>query len=361
MKRVGYLYSKICDKDNIRKGIINACKHKKKSIKVNKILNNLEHYVDIVYNLLTTKTYHPKPYIEFDIVDKGSKKVRHICKPTLIDHSVQWAIMQVLQPIIMRGMDIHCCCNIKGRGTLCAAKTIEHYIRKDYKGTRYCLKLDIHHYFESIDQHILMEQLQRIIKDEDVLNLLKTIVIDDKHQGVPIGNYSSQWLANYYLQPLDHYIREELHVKYYVRYMDDLVILGSNKKALWQVYSAIKEYLKTLHLELKDNAAVFKVSFRNKNWKLIGRPVDFCGYKIHREHTAIRSYIFKQLRRSCIRFTIHSTLHRFNTLMAYYGYTVHSNSYYVTNKYHIREIRYGFNRRNRSIGKKGRITADCCS
>lgn len=121
--------------------------------------------------------------------------------------------------------------------------------------------MDIRHFFESVDHLVLKEWLSKKFRDEYILELL-FLIIDAIEIGLPLGFYTSQWFANFLLQPLDHYIKEELHVKYMTRYMDDIVCFGRNKKELHKVRLAISNYLETeLHLELKGNWQVFRFEY----------------------------------------------------------------------------------------------------
>lgn len=109
--------------------------------------------------------------------------------------------------------------------------------------------------------------------------------IIDSAQGVPIGNYLSQFFANLYLTYLDHWIKEEKHIKYYFRYADDIVILHGDKDYLRQLFKDMKQYLEErLNINFKDNWQIFKVD---------DRGIDFVGYKIFHTHTLLRKYIKK--------------------------------------------------------------------
>lgn len=104
--------------------------------------------------------------------------------------------------------------------------------------------------------------LARKFKDKRLLIILEEI-IDSTDKGVPIGNYTSQYFANFFLTPMDHWIKEVLRVKYYFRYCDDIVILGPTKEYLWNIFHKIQDYLKDIQLELKPNWQVFPVESRS--------------------------------------------------------------------------------------------------
>jgi hypothetical protein len=128
--------------------------------------------------------------------------------------------------------------------------------------------LDIEKYSPSIDNEILKNIIRRKIKDVRLLSLLDTII--DSAQGLPIGNYLSQYFANLYLSGLDHYCKEVLRAQYYIRYCDDIVILHQNKDALHKMYEQIEAYMKQLKLKPKSNWQIFPVAVRG---------IDFLGYR----------------------------------------------------------------------------------
>lgn len=106
----------------------------------------------------------------------------------------------------------------------------------------------------------MKEIVRRKIKDPKLLRLIDKII--DSSPGLPIGNYLSQYLANLYLSPLDHFCKEALGIKYYFRYCDDIVILHASKDALHSIRKIIDSYLYFLKLEIKDNWQVFPVDAR---------------------------------------------------------------------------------------------------
>ena len=251
--------------------------------------------------------------------------------------------------------------SIPGRGQHMGAKIISKWIQEDPENTKYVLKMDIRHFFESVDHEILKAWITKKFRDEFVRELL-FLIIDAIETGLPLGFYTSQWFANFLLQPLDHYIKETLHVKYGTRYMDDIVCFGRNKKEIHKVRIAINEYLNSeLNLTMKDNWQVFRFEYEveeyaiecqtmrelkalgnelgkirirhklkthKKRWKIFikvasvrnkqdklerllvmyhghsekvtmtyGRPLDYMGFEFHRNRTIIRKGIMIRLTR----------------------------------------------------------------
>jgi len=220
------------------------------------------------------------------------------------------------------------CGSIPGRGTSYGQKTLRKWLDRDYKGTKYCLKMDISKFYPSIDNKILKRMFRRKIKDKDCLWLIDTIV--DSNQGMPIGNYTSQWFSNFFLEDLDHYIKEKLGVKYYIRYVDDLVILGPNKKKLHKLRIAIAEYLNSIKLNMKGNWQVFKVNIR---------AIDFLGFRFFRSKTILRKRNALRIRRRIrkIKKKGHLNFKDACAVISYWGWIKRSNSYNFYNK-HVKPI-----------------------
>lgn len=145
------------------------------------------------------------------------------------------------------------------------------------------MKLDIHKFYPSVDQELMIKTLQRKFKDKRLMNLLSEIVWSTD-RGLPIGNYTSQYFANFFMTGFDHWVKEVLKVKYYFRYCDDMVFLASTKEELWGILEKVREKLTELKLELKPNWQVFPVK---------ARSIDFLGYRTYHTHCLVRKYIKK--------------------------------------------------------------------
>lgn len=182
------------------------------------------------------------------------------------------------------------------------------------KTNHYFLKLDIRKYFETISHSKLKEMVCRKIKDENALWLIDTIIEHvpknySNGYGLPIGNLTSQHFANFFLSPLDHYIQEKLKVKAYLRYMDDMLLMSSQKNLLWSAFQDIVIFIQDrLELKLKEKATCLapivqgipflgykiypnKVWIQKKNWrrfkrKFMARQEDFRQAKISSEKLA---------------------------------------------------------------------------
>lgn len=325
MKRQGYLYEKIYDIENIKLAIWKASEKKRKQKRVKAILNNTDYYARQIQKLLITKRYVPgKPKIKA-IRDGTSGKIRTIHKPNFYpDQIIHWALMLQLDRVILKGMYEYSCGSIPKRGTSYGQKIIRKWIEVDSRNTKYCLKMDVEKFYPSIDNKILKSMFRRKIKDKDCLWLIDIIINSNK--GQPIGFYTSQWFANFFLEELDHLIKERLGVKYYVRYVDDLVLLGPNKKKLHKVRIAVEAYLKSIKLTLKDNWQVFRMN---------SRALDFLGLKFYRDKTTLRKRNALRTRRRVRKIQKKGYLNEkdASAVISYWGWIKRSNSFYFYHKY----------------------------
>lgn len=327
MKRVGHLYPAICDIENIKEAILMASLGKRdKNARVREIIGNVDFYAKKIHKLLVDQSYVPSPYAIKTIYDGTAKKERTIYKPRFYpDQIIHWALMLVIQPILMRGMYAYTCGSVPGRGSSYAQRYLRNCLDQDYAGTKYCLKMDISKFYPSIDQNVLKDMFRRVIKDRDCLRLIDTI-IESAEQGLPIGNYTSQWFANYFLQELDHYIKSSLQVKYYIRYVDDMVLLGPNKKVLHRVKRTLDDFLAKCNLKIKKNWQVFLI---NK------RFIDFLGFRFYRNHTTLRGTNALRIRRRVAKIFRKPRLNAADAgaLISYWGWIKRSDSYRFYAKY----------------------------
>jgi hypothetical protein len=163
-----------------------------------------------------------------------------------------------------------------------------------------------------------------VFKDQKLLRLLGLII--DSAPGLPVGNVTSQWFANFYFQGLDHYIKEHLHVKYYVRYMDDMILLGSNKRKLGRVKGAIETYLKNIGLALNSKWQKYKVD---------ARGIDFLGYRFFHGKTILRRSLMLRITRKIRRTAKRKSWnpHNCKSILSYLGWFKRSNNYGLYQKW----------------------------
>lgn len=291
MKRAKNLFSKIISDDNLERAIKEVNKSHRwfhYPDKPNKTVLWVELTMpDRIKELrnIIENGFVPSPTTKKTRYDNNARKWREIYEPRLWpDQYVHHALIQVLEPIMMRGMDKWCCGSIKGRGAHYGIKQIKKWMKNDKSGTKYCFEADIRHFYDSLQPSMVMNRMRQLIKDYKTLDLIERII----HDGIQIGAYCSQWFANTFLQPLDHYIREVLGVKHYIRYMDNFTIFCNRKRTLKNVKKFMIQWLREHYLELKPNWQIFKSDIRLPN---------ALGYRFGRGYTLLRKHALLNLKR----------------------------------------------------------------
>jgi len=228
MRRKGYIFEQIIDPDNLRQAFWNAKKGKSTKKDIISFTKNFDFNLLQIYNQLFGGTFRFGKYNYFTIYDP---KERVICAADFRERLIHHAIMNICnEDFEKRQIPFSYACR-RGKGTFSALNQAAIY-QKKYK---WYLKLDIRKYFDTIDHNVLFSQIQRMYKDEKLLNLL-WLIIDSYHsrdnKGLPIGNLTSQYFANYYLSFADKYIVEKLQIPAYVRYMDDIILWANDRNEL---------------------------------------------------------------------------------------------------------------------------------
>lgn len=243
----------------------------------------------------------------------------------------QWYIGEFIKPYFTKRFikDSYAC--IEGKGAHLAVKNLQGYMRKmEYNNKNYyVLKGDIKKYFYNINKNILYGILKDSISDKKLLNLTRVILDDGEEKGIPIGNYTSQFFANIYLNELDKYIKYDLKIKYYVRYMDDFVLLLDTKDECQMLVKLIKNYLKdNLDLELNSKTRYF----------LGYQGISFCGYRVFSTHILVRGTNKNEMKKKINiwnklylenRLDMEYVFHSYNSWL---GHISHTNGYNLKNK-----------------------------
>lgn len=307
MNRIGNIYEQVYSIENLELADKRAGKGKALQNGVIKHRQNSQENITALHEMLKNKSFTTSAYTTFKISDPKERDIFRL--PYYPDRIVHHAIMNVLEPMFVSVFttDTYSC--IKGKGIHAAAGAVRTALR-DIPGTQYCLKLDIRKFYPSIDHDILKQLLRRKIKDNDLLWLLDNII--DSAEGVPIGNYLSQYFANFYLAYFDHWLKEGKRVKYYFRYADDMVILSDSKSYLHQLLADIRDYLtNNLRLTIKSNYQVFPVA---------ARSIDFVGYRFYHTHTILRKTIKQNFARMLF------SRRNKGSIASYNGWAAHCNS-----------------------------------
>ncbi|MBN1377462.1 group II intron reverse transcriptase domain-containing protein [Candidatus Woesearchaeota archaeon] len=292
MKTHNNLYPKICSYKNLELAFRKASKGKSKKFYVIKFKKNTKQNLLNLQKELLCKNYHPAPLKKFIIKDP---KTRKISKSHFRDRVVHHALCNIIEPIFDKSFIYDSYANRKGKGTLKAVERFDYFKRKASKNNTFSchiLKADIKKYFESVDYKILLEIINKKINDKKVIWLINKIVNNYKgnvkNKGMALGNLTSQFFANIYLNQLDHFVKHKLKAKYYIRYVDDFVILDSDKKRLKKHKENINNFLKQkLEIELHpDKSRIIP----------IGSRLTFLGFRIFYYHKLLKKSNIKKMK-----------------------------------------------------------------
>jgi len=284
------MYSQICSFENLTLAWKNAKKGKTKRRYVKRFQKNLKENLTKIQSELVSLTYRHKELKKFVLRDP---KTRKISKSSFRDRVVHHALCLVIVPIFERGFIYDSHANQIGKGTLKAIERFDKFKRKvSRNNSRKCfiLKADIKHYFEEIDHEALLKIIKRKVEDEKVLWLVERILMANKKQkGMPLGNLTSQFFANVYLNELDQFVKHELKSKYYLRYVDDFVIFHESKEQLEFWKYEINKFLEDkLSIELHPSKS---------HILLLSSGINFLGFRIFPHHKLVRKSNLKNFER----------------------------------------------------------------
>lgn len=378
------LFNSICSMDNLYRAYQNAKSGKGWYKEVKQIEKRPFYYLAGLQYMLKNHLFKTSEY-EIFILNEGKKK-RDVYKlPFFPDRIAQWAILQVIEPFLVANMTADTYSAIPGKGIQPIVNDLRGYYKTkrvdgkkksvwvpsilltDEENTRYCYKIDLHHYYQSINHEVLKQKFRKVFKDPELLWLLDEIADSintateedlielslsgeievDPNTGIPIGNYMSQYSGNFYLSSFDHWVKEELHVKHYYRYMDDVVIFASSKEELHEIHRKVTAYTRDyLHLNIKGNYQIFPTKVRG---------VDFVGYRFFGEYTLLRKSTainFKRKMRACrkkMENNIPPTYSEWCSFNSYKGWLGNCDSYRLFKKYMEPLIEYMQNYYEREV------------
>lgn len=384
------LFNSICSMDNLYRAYQNAKSGKGWYKEVKQIEKRPLYYLAGLQYMLKNHLFKTSDY-EIFILNEGKKK-RDVYKlPFFPDRIAQWAILQVIEPFLVANMTTDTYSAIPGKGIQPIVNDLRGYYKTkrvdgkkksvwvpsilltDEENTRYCYKIDLHHYYQSINHEVLKQKFRKVFKDPELLWLLDEIADSintateedlielslsgeievDPNTGIPIGNYMSQYSGNFYLSSFDHWVKEELHVKHYYRYMDDVVIFASSKEELHEIHRKVTAYTRDyLHLNIKGNYQIFPTKVRG---------VDFVGYRFFGEYTLLRKSTainFKRKMRACrkkMENNIPPTYSEWCSFNSYKGWLGNCDSYRLSKKYIEPLIEYMQNYYEREVKDHGEV------
>lgn len=330
VKKYKDLWQKIVQKENIELAYKKAKKGKSKYNAVRYIEEHTEECLKDVHNLLETRTFTTSEYRTKIIKEPKEREI--FILPFYPDRIVQHAIINILEPILVKMFIPESYACIEGRGIHKGSIKLMEYVRKN----KYCLKMDIRKFYPSINHDILMRIIERKFGDKNLVWLLNDIVRSlPGETNVPIGNLTSQWFGNLYMNELDKLIKHDLKIKCYLRYCDDFALFSNDKKQLNEAKFKIIEFLKT---ELKLNLSKCDL-FRTS------QGVDFLGYRHFKDYILIRKSTVKRIRKRLERvrraYLKGRMQHdKFRSIVASaYGWLKWANSYNLSLKLQMEELK----------------------
>ena len=259
--------------------------------------------------------------------DKSSKKIRNIGIACMKQQCFDYIAVNCCKKMFLAKIGHYQCASLENKGQIFGKSAIETWIRTNPSKCRWVFKCDIKKFYPSVNHNLLKRCLIRDIKNKDVLYLLFTL-IDTYDEGLCIGSYLSQFLANYFLSYPYHYLSEMIYterrgkrqnlVHHVLFYMDDIILFGSSKKNVKKASKLLEQYLNKMNLELKKSYQLFPLD---------SRPIDMMGFKIYTYKTTVRKRIFDRANKVLLkskRNKFELTLEDAYKVVSYYGYLKHS-------------------------------------
>ncbi len=367
MKTYNGLFEKIVDEKNIQRAILKASLGKRKKSGVRRTLSNIVAVAKDLSEKLKSGTWTPLEVHQTTLINDGVelKKRFIVCPNFAREQCVHHAIMNICEPLFRKKFYQYSCGSVKGHGGDQAKKYIAKIIKKYPHKTKYVAKLDIKKFFANAKPSFIFRELRRTIRDRRVLGLFALILRSNKQivdgqvtkGGIPIGFYTSPIFANILLNALDHYVKEELWIEFYVRYMDDIIMFSPNKRKLKRACLAIDKYVKDLKMSLKPIWQVHRFT-----------SVNFIGYQFKKGGLVrLRDRVFLKSVRAVRRASAKAklTIHDCLRVLSYMGRFKNADTYaafkrHISPYVNIRELRKRVSRHYKKLAKlaKERIKAN---
>ncbi len=308
----------ICERANIELAVEKSLKGKKTRRQQRRFLKNREALTDLVEENLKNEIYQFGKLHSFPVYEPKKRDID--CPDYYPDRIYHHAVMNVVVPMFIKKMTADTCGSIEGRGIEYCRKRVERAIRN--RKNAYYLKIDIRKFYQSIDHDVCKEAVRRITKCAKTLRILDAII--DRHdEGLAIGVYPSQYLANLTLCRFDHWVKEQLHVEDYFRYMDDMVFFCSDKHEAHRLLELINKEISDLKLTIKANVRIAPCE----------KGLDFVGYVFYPTHTLVRKRVKQHWKKKCRWLLKNNADDRTikTTLAPNFGHIKHANSVHLIN------------------------------
>jgi hypothetical protein len=274
MKRVGFLYEQITERDNLRLGYYKALRGKRDRAETRRFGQGLEEKLAAMGQQLRAGTFPLGRFSQFVIHDP---KERIITAPCFAERVLHHAILNVCEPYFERWLIADSFACRRGKGRVAALQRTQQFAGQH----DFFLKLDIRKYFDRIVHERLLHGLGRHFKDDRLLALFQQILHSYRGsmgRGIPIGSLTSQHFANFYLGRLDHFLKEHLRISGYVRYMDDMALWSNSVGRLQESLAVIATFLhEELELQLKPEPY----------WNRTDHGMEFLGCRVYRRHMTL--------------------------------------------------------------------------
>lgn len=368
MRSYNNLYEPILQDDYIRECFKDAAKKKTKRRDVKKILENLDAEVGILKCIMQDEMFIPDYHEKCVINENNCHKTRRILKPHYkYEQVVHHLAIGQFRPIVMNGLYEFSCGSIPGRGV--------HY------GKKFMKKWIEFKILEDVATEMSVSEVRELVSciafdnDAGACEILRGAgvwgetlesamrVIRERRKGVPLGYFTSQWFGNFYLKKLDHYIKQELGAVHYMRYMDDMVILGKSKKKLHAAQKEIEAYLhKELKLELKADWQVFRFEYVAKDGTVCGRMLDFMGFQFHRDRITMRKSTIQRARAKAFRIKAKDKITWYDAavMLSYMGWFDHTDTYdyylkYIKPNVNVKKLKKVVSKHQRKENERERL------
>lgn len=336
-KRVNNIYDKAITFEKLKEAYKRTSKAKKNKRDRIEFDMYLEDYIYKLGTKLKNRTYEVGKYTLFKVYEPKERTIYCLKFSDRVIH--QWYIYEFVIPYIVPKFinDSYAC--IKGKGFQDGVKKLQYYMKVAKRKWKepYIVKYDISKFFYSIDQKILYDIMKKYYKDKDFLKLTEKFIkftpegvyCEDFGLGIPIGNYTSQFFANIYMNELDQYIKHELRVKYYIRFMDDGVLVVESKEKAKEVYNFIEKFVnEKLNLKLNKKSSYFPLSC----------GVIFCGYSVYPTHILVKSNNIRRMKKRIKKWNRAWEYRDYDfdkwrqSFNSWKGYANYANSYNLLNK-----------------------------
>lgn len=326
-KRINNIYDKALTFNKIKNAYHRTSKRKRKTKDVIEFELKLEDNVIKIYRELKNETYKLGKYKKFTVYEPKERIIH--CLPFYDRVVQQLYVYEYIMPYMIKKFISTSFACIPGRGTRQCISTVQKYMKESVKkwDKPYFVKYDISKFFYSIDKEILYKILKKHYKDKKFLNLSRKFIEfsdnNTQEKGIPIGNYTSQYFANIYMNELDKYIKETLRIKFYVRYMDDGLLIVENKKIAKDMLEKIEKFVNNeLNLKLNKKSCYFPVK----------QGCLFCGYRIYLNHKLLKRNNINRMKKRIKKWNKQWEKHEYNfsywrqSFYSWKGYAEFANS-----------------------------------